>query len=59
MDFKLNFLSLNVGTSSTLAGLPDLVHAENLDILFLQEVTLTSDQIQNLLRGYKAVVNID
>ena len=59
MDSKLNFLSLNIGTSATLAGLPDLVHTENLDILFLQEVTLTSDQIQNLLRGYRAAVNID
>ena len=59
MNFSLNFLSLNVGTSSTLAGLPDLVHTENIDILFLQEVCLMNDQIQNLLRGYKAAVNID
>ena len=34
MHTKLNFFSLNVGMSSTLAGLPAIIKAENLDIIF-------------------------
>ena len=59
MDSKLNVFSLNVGMSATLAGLPAIIQAEDLDIIFLQEVRLSSDQIENQLRGFKAVVNID
>ena len=59
MDFNLNFVTLNVGMSISLAGLPDLVKSENLDVLFLQEVRLTVDQIKNILRGFNAAVNID
>ena len=59
MHSKLNFFSLNVGMSSTLAGLPAIIKAENLDIIFLQEVRLSSDQIEHLLRGFKASANID
>ena len=59
MAFKLNFYTLNVGMSSTLAGLPSIVKSENLDVLFLQEVCLSANQIRNLLRGYDASVNYD
>ena len=59
MESTINFFSLNVGMSSSLAGLPMIIKAEQLDIIFLQEVRVTSDQIENLLRGFKAVVNID
>ena len=45
--------------SATLAGLPAIIKAENLDIIFLQEVRLSSEQIEHLLRGFKAAVNID
>ena len=45
--------------SSTLAGLPDLVKAENLDIMFIQEVCISTEQIRKLLRGYDAAVNYD
>ena len=47
---QINFLSLNIGMSSTLAGLPSLISAHNLDLIFLQEVRLTSEQI-NLMIG--------
>ena len=56
---KLNFFSLNVGTSNLLAGLPSLVSSENLDVIFLQEIRLNSAQIENLLPGFRAESNID
>ena len=59
MDLKLNLLTLNVGMRANLAGLPDLVRMEKIDIVFLQEICLMEGQIQNLLSGYKAAVNID
>ena len=61
MDHKINFLSLNIGMSSTLAGLSTLITTQNLDIIFLQEVRLSSEQIELQLGrlGFKAAVNID
>jgi exonuclease III len=59
MDSIINFFSLNVGMSNTLAGLSAIIKAENLDIIFLQEVRLTSEQLEHLLRGFKAAVNVD
>ena len=55
----LNFLSLNVGMSSSLAGLSALITTEKLDIIFLQEVRMTSLQIESQLAGFRAVANID
>ena len=55
----INFFTLNIGTSATLAGLLDLVKSDRLDIIFLQEVRLSSDQLESLLRGYRAVSNVD
>ena len=40
----LNFLSLNVGMSASLAGLATLIPAQGLDIIFLQEVRLTREE---------------
>jgi exonuclease III len=61
MASSINFLSLNIGMSSSLAGLTSLIPAHNLDIIFLQEVRLTSEQINNFLDrlGFQAEVNID
>ena len=59
MDSIINFFSLNVGMSNTLAGLSALIKAEYLDIIFLQEVRLNSEQIEHLLKGFKAAVNVD
>ena len=58
---KLNFLSLNIGMSSTLAGLVTIITNHKLDIIFLQEVRLTSEQLNLLLAklGFEASVNID
>ena len=59
MSGVINFFSLNIGTSSSLAGLPALVVSEKLNIIFLQEVRLSSEQLEPLLRGFKAVSNVD
>ena len=57
--FNINFFSLNVSMSTSLAGLAALVSAERLDILFLQEVRMTSLEIESLLPGFHAVANVD
>ena len=43
---NLNFLSLNIGMSNSLAGLTSLVASESLDLIFLQEVRLTSSELK-------------
>ena len=47
--------------SSTLAGLSTLIVSHKLDVIFLQEVRLSSEQLELLLGGlgFKAAVNID
>ena len=61
MADHIKFLSLNVGMSATLAGLSTLIVAQELDIIFLQEVRLTSEQINLFVNrlGFQASVNID
>ena len=58
---QINFLSLNVGMSSTLAGLTTLITAQKLDIIFLQEVRLNSEQLNLIVNslGFQANANID
>ena len=56
---SINILSLNVGMSHSLAGLSALISSECLDLIFLQEISLSSSQIENMLPGFKAVANID
>ena len=55
----INCLSLNVGTSASLAGVSTIIEFEKVDIVFLQEVRITGEQIECLLRGFKAVANVD
>ena len=61
MESPINFFSLNVGMSASLAGLSTLIAGNSLDIIFLQEVRLSSEQIELLLghMDYQAAVNID
>ena len=56
---NLNILSLNIGMSNTLAGLTSIVVSESVDLIFLQEVRLTSAEIESLLPGFSCAVNID
>ena len=46
MDHKIDFLSLNVGMSSTLSGLSTIITTQSLDVIFLQEVRLSNEQIE-------------
>ena len=59
MESKIRFLSLNVGMKNNLAGLESLVKVHNLDIIFLQEVRISDEQIDILIgkHGYKGKVN--
>ena len=45
MSDKIRFFSLNIGMSENLAGLISFIVHENLDIVFLQEVRLSSEQL--------------
>ena len=46
MASTINFFSLNVGMSSALAGLPALISSLYLDIIYLQEVKISSEQLK-------------
>lgn len=61
MEFLYKILSLNVGNSSTLGGLLTILKMENPHIVMLQEVTLSSEQLNLIVTklGYKAETNID
>ena len=61
MASSINFLSLNIGMSSSLAGLTSLIPAYDLDVIFLQVVRLTREQINHFLDGlgFQAEVNTD
>ena len=56
-----NILSLNVGMSSNLAGLTTLLSVNPVDLILLQEIRISDEQINATLGrlGYTAVVNID
>ena len=61
MESRIRFLSLNVGMKSNLAGLLSLLINHNLDVVFLQEVKITDEQLisQIVKYGYLGQVNID
>ena len=51
MESFVNILSLNVGLSSTLAGLSSLATVNNLHIVLLQEVRMDKEQLNNIVGG--------
>ena len=61
MESFVNILSLNVGLSSTLAGLSSITSVNNVDIVLLQEIRVSNEQLNRMLEGlgFQAVVNID
>ena len=61
MDPFYKILTLNVGNSSTLGGLLSILRIENPHIVMLQEVTLSSEQLNLIVTrfGYKAETNVD
>ena len=56
---KTTIFSLNIGMSASLAGLVTLINSEAVGVIFLQEVRMTSTQIESQLPGFQAVSNID
>ena len=61
MNSKIRILSLNIGMKSDLAGLLTLISVHRLDIVMLQEVRITDEQINQQLgkHGFTGMVNID
>ena len=61
MAGRFKVLSLNIGSSTTLAGLLSIISLDKPQLVMLQEVTLTSEQlnVQVAKFGYKAVTNTD
>ena len=59
--WNFRFLSLNVGMKSNLAGLASLLLNKKFDVVFLQEVKITDDQLQCQVGryGYVCQVNIN
>ena len=54
------FLSYNVASSSTLSGLNLLLSLFNPTMVFLQEITLTTEQLLAIVGGgYNGVSNVD
>ena len=60
MESFINILTLNVGLSSTLAGLNTLATVNNVDLILLQEVRASNEQVQNMLgiSDFQVEVNI-
>ena len=61
MESKIRFLSLNVAMKNNLAGLVDLIKEHKSDIIFLQEIRLSKEDLNSKISslGYTCEVNID
>ena len=61
MREKIRFLSLNVGMKSDLAGLITLIQVHKLDIILLQEVRISEEQLNQKIinHGFTGKVSID
>ena len=61
MNSRIRILSLNIGLKSDLAGVLTLISVHKLDLILLQEVRITDEQINQQLgnHGFKGMVNID
>ena len=61
MESRIRFLSLNVGMKNNLAGLLTLIKVHKLDVVLLQEVRISDEQVDDLVGkyGFKGKVNSD
>ena len=61
MNSRIRILSLNIGLKSDLAGLMTLISVHSLDLIMLQEVRITDEQLNQQLdkHGFTGMVNID
>ena len=57
----ISIISLNIGMSTSLAGLTSLILTHSVDLILLQEVTTSSEQLDSLLcgLGFQVEVNRD
>ena len=58
---NFNIFSLNVGMSENLAGLISFIKSNDLDVIFLQEIRMSSDQLLSKVNefGYSAESNVN
>ena len=61
MNSRIRILSLNIDLKSDLAGLLTLISVHRLDLIMLQEVRITDEQMNQQLvnHGFTGMVNID
>ena len=61
MESRIRFLTLNIGMKSNLAGLPNILETNRIDIAFLQEVKMSDDEMSSKLGklGYQSKVNFN
>ena len=61
MNSSIRILSLNIGLKSDLTGLLTLISVHKLDLVMLQEIRITSEQLNQQLSniGFTGMVNID
>ena len=63
MNQLISIMTLNVGMSSSLAGLVTLLSLNSVDLIFLQEVKSSTDQLMSILSGLgfsaEANINVD
>ena len=61
MESSIRFLSLNIGMKNNLAGLLSMLVNLKLDVVFLQEVRISDEQLQNQVGryGYSVKTNIN
>ena len=58
MESRIRFLSLNIGLKNNLAGLATLIKVHKLDIVLLQEVRISDEQVDDLIGkfGFKGIL---
>ena len=61
MEGFINIITLNVGLSSTFAGICTLATINNVDIILLQEVRGCSDELNSIMGklGFECEVNVN
>ena len=61
MNSRIRILTLNIGLRSDLAGLLTIISVHRVDLVMLQEVRLTDEQLNQQLgnHGFTGIVNID
>ena len=59
MNSKIRLLTLNIGGRRDLAGLPAIIVEYNLDIIFLQEIVTTSEELDRDISKFGFNCNVN